>query len=70
MIIISSRKDFSNPDQLSETGHLIREVDLANDTVTAVLDFRTCCTWSRASACSCWYTATTTSSTRCSTPTR
>ncbi|UXY53123.1 alpha/beta hydrolase [Pseudomonas tohonis] len=40
MIIISSRKDFSNPDQLSETGHLIREVDLANDTVTAVLDFK------------------------------
>lgn len=40
MIIISSRKDFSNPDQLSESGHLIREVDLASDTVTAVLDFR------------------------------
>lgn len=33
MIIISSRKDFDDPDNLSRDGHRIKEIDLANDTV-------------------------------------
>ena len=31
MIIISARKDFNNPDKLSTTGHLIKNIDLSND---------------------------------------
>ena len=31
MIIISARKDFDNPDQISTSGHSVKEIDLNND---------------------------------------
>jgi esterase/lipase superfamily enzyme len=35
MIIVSARKDFDNPDRLTSTGHLIKEIDLGQNAVIA-----------------------------------
>lgn len=37
MIIISSRKSFSNPDRLSDSGHEIKDINLSNDAVVSQL---------------------------------
>ncbi len=38
MYIISSRRNFSDPDVLSATGHMFREIDLSTDSVDQSFD--------------------------------
>ncbi|GAA6151615.1 alpha/beta hydrolase [Pseudoteredinibacter isoporae] len=38
MIIISSRKSFNNPDELSDVGHAYREIDFSNDSVVREME--------------------------------
>jgi hypothetical protein len=38
MIIISSRDDFINPDRLLPEGHLIKEIDMRDDSIVRSIE--------------------------------